>query len=496
MRVGITALLQESNTFVADRTRLEHFERDLLLTGEPIRGRLAAAHHEIGGFFEGLAEASIEAVPVLAARALPHGIIERACFDRLVLLLTEGLVRAGPLDGILAAPHGATVSEGEPDVDGAWLSRVRTHVGPGVPIVATVDPHGNLSRRMVDATDALVAYRTNPHVDQRERGREAALLMARTLRGEIRPTQSAAFPPMAINIECQATAEPPCLPLYRRAAAIGARPGVLSASLFLGFPYADVEEMGSSALVVTDDDPELAGRLALELAGEMWAARRDLIGHFIGIDEALDRARLAPPPVCLLDMGDNVGAGSPGDGTFLARAIHERRLRRAFVCLCDPAAVAAADRAGAGRTLLLKMGGATDDQHGAPLAATVEVLGLYDGDFDEPDARHGGLTRFEQGRTAVVRTPDDLTVLLTSSRVAPWSLGQLTSCGLDPAGFDLLVAKGVHAPVAAYRQVCRSFIRVDTPGVTTADMRRLTHLHRRRPMWPFEPEAEWPARPS
>src|SRR5439155_11629557 len=121
--------------------------------------------------------------------------------------------------------------ETEPDADGYWLTRVREHVGPRVPVIGTLDPHGNLSPRMVAACDALTAYRTNPHLDQRDRGLEAAALLARTLRGEVRPTMAAAFPPMAINIERQETAEPPCRQLYALAEDIRQRPGVLSASV-------------------------------------------------------------------------------------------------------------------------------------------------------------------------------------------------------------------------------------------------------------------------
>ena len=115
-----------------------------------------------------------------------------------------------------------------------------------MPIIATLDPHANLSREMVDACDALIAYRTNPHLDQQARGLEAAALMARALRGQVRPRLAAAFPPLAINIERQQTSEPHCRPLYELADAMLRQPGVLSNSILLGFPYSDVAEMGSA----------------------------------------------------------------------------------------------------------------------------------------------------------------------------------------------------------------------------------------------------------
>jgi microcystin degradation protein MlrC len=195
--------------------------------------------------------------------------------------------------------------------------------------------------------------------------------------------------------------------------------------------------------------------------------------------------------VCLLDMGDNVGGGSPGDGTTLAHALFRRPLVPACVCLYDPESVRQATAAGAGNRVRLCAGGKTDELHGPPLEAGFSVRGLCDGRFTETEARHGGLMSFDQGPSAVVETDNGLTLLLTSRRMVPFSLRQLTSCGLDPDRFRVLVAKGVHAPVAAYAPVCKHLLRVNTPGVTTADLTRLEYRHRRRLMYPFEPEVTW-----
>ncbi len=492
MRVGIIALLQESNTFLHEPTTLSRFEEDLLLLGEAVRRELAPSHHEIGGFFAGLNEASVEAVPLFAARALPFGVVTAEAFDRLLEMMLDQLARAGRLDGLLVAPHGATVSERYADADGHWLSRLRQQVGPEMPILGTLDPHANLTPLMVESTNALIAYRTNPHIDQRQRGLDAARLLMRTLSGEVRPTQAAAFPPLSINIECQLTSAPPCLALYQQADAMLARPGVLSNSILLGFPYADVPEMGSSVLVVTDNDRALAQRLAIELGQTLWSMRRQFVGKLLSIPAAIEQARHLEGPVCLLDMGDNVGGGSPGDGTLLAHALLNRPVGKAFVCLNDPAAVRLAEALGPGGQGRFLLGGKSDDRHGPPLDVELSVQSLHDGRFEELQPRHGGFRSFDQGRAAVLLSGAGLTVLVTSKRMVPFSLVQLTSCGLDPASFHVLVAKGVNAPVAAYAPVCKHFLRVNTPGVTTADMTSLPFQKRRRPMFPFEPEMEWP----
>lgn len=490
-RVGIVAFIQESNTFLRGATTIDHFRQELLLKGDEVRQRFEQAHHEVRGFFDGLKRAGIEAVPLFAARALPFGTIDAITFEKLMDMMFEELQHVGHLDGLLVAPHGATVAESYPDADGEWLSRVRKFFGPSLPIIGTLDPHGNLSPRMVAATDALMSYRTNPHVDQEQRGLEAAELMARTLAGRIRPVQAACFPPMAMNIERQCTSEPPCRELVERVEAVRGRPGVLSASLMLGFPYSDVAEMGSAVIVVTDGQPELAQQLANELGQELWNRREGLAGTFLTVEEAVAQATTLPGPVCLLDMGDNVGGGSPGDGTWIAHELYRVGAGPAFVCIDDAAAVAAAEKIGVGHSGKLAIGGRSDDLHGAPLVAEFTVQRICDGQFSESEVRHGGITDFDQGRTAVVTTGHGLTVMVTSKRTPPFSLKQLTAFGLDPKQFQILVAKGVNAPLAAYREVCPSILRANSRGCTVADMTQLSFHRRRKPMYPFEPATVW-----
>jgi microcystin degradation protein MlrC len=190
-------------------------------------------------------------------------------------------------------------------------------------------------------------------------------------------------------------------------------------------------------------------------------------------------------------MGDNAGGGSPADGTVLAHHLIEEQIADSFVCLYDPIAVQAALVAGVGKRIRLTMGGKTDALHGSPISCEVEILSFHDGLFTETRPRHGGGSRFDQGRTAIVKTDSGLTVMLTSRRQPPFSLSQLTEFGIKPEAFRMIVAKGVHAPIAAYREVCKTFLRVNTPGVTTADMRQLTYHRRRSPMFPFEPDTAW-----
>ena len=491
MRVGVVALQHETNTFIEASTDLEAFRGGLLATGDAFRDAVEGSNHELAGFFAGLDEAGVTAVALFGARALPYGLVSGDAYAELKRRLLAEISAHLPLDGLLVAPHGAGVSAAAPDLDGDWLQAVRALVGPRVPIVATGDPHANLSARMVDAVDAIIAYRTNPHVDQRERGLEAAHLLVDRLHGKVAPHLAAAFPPLAISIDKQCTDEAPLAPLMERIEAVRQRPGILAASLWQGFPYADVPEMGAAVTVVANGDPAAAQREANGIALALWEMRAELQVDLPGVPDAVERAQRLAPPVCLLDVGDNVGGGSAADGTALATELHRRGSGKAFVCIYDPESVAAAEAAGIGAARTFRIGGKTDRLHGATLRLDCRVCDLFDGRFYEPEIRHGGIQHYDQGRTALVETAGGVTIMLTSKRVVPFSIHQLTDFGIDPGSFRCIVAKGVNAPLAAYREVCPSIIRVDTPGSTAAAMTRFHFHHRRRPMYPFEPDLHW-----
>src|SRR5262249_20180932 len=190
--------------------------------------------------------------------------------------------------------------------------------GPALPIVLTLDLHGNLSERLIGHSTAAVAYRTNPHVDQRECGRRAASLLVRQLRGEVRLCQALGKPPLLVNIMVQDTSKEPLRTFMEEARAREGRPGVLAVSLLPGFAYADVPQMGPSVVVVTDGDAALARKEADELSARLWDARERLNATLPDAATAVGQALKAErTPVVLVDTGDNVGGGSAADSTVL-----------------------------------------------------------------------------------------------------------------------------------------------------------------------------------
>jgi microcystin degradation protein MlrC len=301
---------------------------------------------------------------------------------------------------------------------------------------------------------------------------------------------AAAYPPIVINIERQATGESHWEPIHEALERCRSEPGILNASVVLGFPYADVPKMGSAVVVTADRDVGRAKAVAGRLAETLWQHRHQFVGQMLSVDQAVQLASQSQPPVGLLDMGDNVGGGSPGDGTALAHALRACGIR-ALVCLYDPQTAARCSEAAVGSVLDLSIAGKLDTDQGPPLEGRFTLRGIYSGKFTEEEPRHGAIRSFDQGTTVVLEDPSGLVIVVTSRRVPPFSLKQITSCGLQPQTFQAIVIKGVHAPVAAYREVCRRFIRVDTPGVTSANLDRLPYRRRRRPLFPLEEDARF-----
>jgi microcystin degradation protein MlrC len=341
---------------------------------------------------------------------------------------------------------------------------------------------------MADLADGLVGYQTYPHVDQRECGLKAAGLMARTVREEVRPVVSVVKPAMVINILGQETDREPMKSLMSRARQLERQPGILSVSIMAGFPYADVPDMGPAVIVVFDGDESQARSVADGLGAEMWKSRDRLLVRCATPEQAVrDAMSSVRRPVVLVDLGDNIGGGSAGDGTVLLREILRLGAAGALVVLYDPDAVADARRIGPGGRIDREVGGRVDRMHGDPVAISGAVRSLHDGKWEEDLPRHGGRRYNDQGATAVVDLDAGVTLVLNSLRTPPFSLGQITSLGIDPATQSVLVVKAAVAYKAAYAPIAGRVIEVDTPGLTAVDPSRFDFKHRRRPMYPFEP---------
>ena len=497
MRFAILGISHETNTFSSVPADYASFEAEGILRGQEIVDQFGGSETTAEGFLQAARDLGFDGVPLIHARTGPIGTITKDAFDRIVGEMIDLLRDNGPWDCVLLANHGAAVSEEYPDVDGEVSRRVRELVGPDVPVGIAVDMHANVSQEMVRQTTAVTVYRSNPHLDARERAWECAEIIFRTAKGEISPVQWLEMPPMYINIVKQFTGEEPMKSLVADSLEAQAAPGIISTSVAEGYPYADVEEMGMSFLAIADGNLDLAREKAVWMAERGWERRAEMHIHVPSVREALEMAEShadANPdagPVVLMDVGDNIGGGSSADSTHILEEAQRMGVRRFLQSLYDPESVQRCVAAGVGGEVSLRVGAKTDDLHGKPVAVTGRVTRLSDGKYEDTRPTHGGYRFFDGGTTVVLETTDDHTLLLTSTRSGNTSREQMYSVGIWPERYRVVVAKGVVSPRPAYQPIASRIILVNTPGVTTADMTTFTYRRRRQPLYPFEEDASY-----
>jgi microcystin degradation protein MlrC len=486
MRIAVGGMMHESNTFCAERTDRARFVEGSLAFGADLTGIWRHAHHEMGGFLEGAERFGYEPLPTVMAWATPGGPVADEVLDEVTAAILAGC-RKAPIDGLLLALHGAMVTPRFPSADAELLGRLRRSLGPKLPIVVSLDFHGNVSGAMAGFADGLVAYQTYPHVDQRERGLAAAELLVRTVRGAIGPVMATAKPLLIVNLLGQETDRGPMRMLLESARDLERRPPLLSISVMAGFPYADVPDMGPTVIAIADGDRGAARRAADELAQRMFAARRDFDVECPAVDAAVRQATSEPAgPVVLVDLGDNIGGGSAGDGTVILAELFKQNAAGFVVVLFAPHAARRAAEIGIGGIFDGDVGGATDRLHGEPVRIRGAVQSIHDGKWVEDQPRHGGRRLNDQGLTAVIDLGNANRVVLNSLRTPPFSLGQLTSLGIKPDRARILVVKAAVAYKAAYGPLARKLIAVDTPGLTAINVRRFTYQRIRRPIFPLD----------
>ena len=485
-RIALGGIIHETNTFAPERTPLQAFT---VVAVAELVPHITGSPSALGGSLQTVQAASDEVVPLIYAAAVPSGIVAQSAYTTLLEQLLAALSAALPVDGVLLALHGAMVAEGQDDCEGEILARIRQLVGPDCPIVSTLDMHGNLSQRMVDAADVLVAFNENPHLDTFERGVEAAHILQRMLAGERTVAKALVKPPLLLSALTTWTAQLPLSAAHARAAELRQNSQVANISILGGFAYADVADSGVSVLVTTWGDAALAQDYAQELADLLWANRQAATNVGLDVNDAVTRAVATQAwPVVLADVGDNIGGGSPGDGTILLEALMQARAQDVVVVIADPAAVIEAIQAGVGNPFDGPIGGKSDDWHGHSVMVRGVVEALTDGHYVIEGTDHFAQLygrEVNMGRCAIIHS-HGIRILLTERKTPPGNLAQLRSQGLVPEHQKIIVAKSAVAFRGAYGPIAAKIFEVDTPGLCTANLRRFPHAKLRRPIYPLD----------
>jgi microcystin degradation protein MlrC len=496
MRLILAMMQHETNTFSPVPTPLERFARGNIgptpFEGNEVLEAFRDTGTALGGFIDVAEAAGAEMVFPIAASAWPSGPVEDAAYDYMTAKICEAA--AAGCDGILLHLHGAMVTESLVDGEGPLIKRLR-RIAPGAPIGVALDMHANFHPDMADYSDVIAGYQTYPHVDIYDTGVRAAKPIIAMINGASRPTMAWGNRPMLPHVMRQGSDDFPNRELQAMAQRMESQ-GALAASFFTGFPHADIELAGSSAVVVTDNDMARAEKLRDELLDFAWDHRSDFIYEIEPLETSLERAaemgREADGdagPVVLLDHYDNTASGGSMDTMTVLAGILEAGLDDvAFFAICDPQAVDRLIKAGVGAELSIPLGGKTDldaiGHRGAPLDVAGRVKLISDGRFVNRGPMSAGL-RMDMGPSVVFDT-GKVEIIVISSHLEPHDEASFLTLGIDPARKKFLGLKSRVHWRAGFKHIARAVIDCAGVGVCTSDYDTLDFQNVRRPIYPLD----------
>ncbi len=490
-RVLIAGFKHETNTFSKLPTDLDAYSARALYVGEEeMRAAYTGTNTEIAGFLDACEKHGWEPVLAVAADATPSGKVTKEAFDTVSGAILDAIETQGPFDAILLQVHGAMVSEEHDDGESALLSLIRAKVGRDMPIGVTHDLHANVTDLTCELADVLVSYRTYPHIDMHETAIKCADLIARMLAGEINPRVWVARGPQLDGVDHGRTTSPgPMLEILDMADMLTGNHGLLSASVNAGFPWADVEYVGPTAIVVADRGNNGAEIAVNALRDELWRTREIVTIELVSAHDAISQARetgKASGPFVIADFADNPGGGGYADSTGFLRAMIEAGVEgAAFSALYDPACVSACQQAGEGAEIELNLGGKCEPSLGEPISASGIVTGLYDGTFKLEGPMSRGLT-IKLGPVAVYRV-GGIDVVLASRRAQNYDLQFFRAFGIEPTECAILGIKSAQHFRADYSPIASGIAVVDEGGgITSHNFKALDYKHVRRPLWPLD----------
>ena len=485
-RVAIGGFMHETNTFGPSKAGLEAFVEGggwpSLSEGPALIDATRNVNMGICGFVEAAEAQGWDTVPTLWCAASPSAHVTENAFETITNRIVEGIRSAGRLDGVYLDLHGAMVAEHVDDGEGEILTRVRDVIGPDVPLVASLDLHANATRRMFDMADALIAYRTYPHVDMAETGRRSALYLRRLMSGE-RDAKAFRQVPFLIPIAWQCTSMEPGRSLYDRLPALEER-GIGSASLLMGFPAADFADCGPS-IVVYAPSQEVADETADDLLRAVAEQESAFSGRVYspreGVLQAMKLADSASRPVVIADTQDNPGAGGDSDTTGMLRALVEADAQRAAIgVIVDPLAAIRAHEAGIGARVRLSLGGKSGIKGDAPLEADYVVESLSDGHLTASGPFYGG-ARMQLGPSACLRL-GGVRIVVASRKAQMADQEMYRFVGIEPTQQAILVNKSSVHFRADFESIAEAVLVCAAPGPMPVDPAALPFTRLRKGM--------------
>ncbi|MDQ3655418.1 MAG: M81 family metallopeptidase [Chloroflexota bacterium] len=488
MRFAIGEFAHETNTFCPGFTELDAFKARSWSEGGDLIDRHRGVRNDLGGMIEAGERLGIELVPTLATTTQPSATVSRHAYETIRDTLFAHLEAAGELDAICLALHGAGSADGIDDLEGTFLAELRERVGTVIPVVVSLDLHGNTTAAMLEHATALFYCHEYPHIDTYDRGQEIVEIAARIVRGEIHPVKRLVRLP--VTIPPSTTFSGPAMVINERCFHWEETPGVLDCSFTHGFPHTDVPVITTSVLVTTDNDPALAD-LAERVANDVVTLLLDTLEEFRqslpGAEEAMAKAlRATSLPVIVAEVSDNPGGGAPGSGTHLLRELlAANEPDTCFGFIWDPATARRAHAAGAGATITVRLGGFSDDLHGAPIEAEAYVKVISDGRFTltNPMGAGGAVDLGPMARLVI----GNVDVIVSSERAQTLDDELFLLHGIDVRRRRIVCLKSQQYFRGGFQHLAGTMIRTDPPGFTTSNLSSLPYRRIRRPIWPLDP---------
>ncbi|TAK49252.1 MAG: M81 family peptidase [Betaproteobacteria bacterium] len=475
-RIAIGGMQHETNTFAPSRADYAAFEAGGgwpgVQYGEPLFAAVQDANIPAAGAIQALRAMNHALVPTAWAAASPSAQVTTGAFERIVGELLARLEAALPLDGVYLDLHGAMVTEAHDDGEGEILRRVRERVGARVPIAVSLDLHANVTRAMLERADAMVAYRTYPHLDMADTGARAARLLDRMLRSGSRLASAWHAFDYLTGIPSQCSFIEPCRGIYRLLGELENRHDAVL-SFTPGFPMADFDECGMAVFGYGGAQREVA-RAVEALRACVADSEPDFALELHAPDDAVARAKQRGEPgapVVLADTQDNPGAGGNGDTTALLAALVRQDAREATLgLLVDGAAAARAHAAGQGATLAFSLGGRSGIPGDAPFAGEFTVERLGDGRFTCTGPMFRGF-RMTLGPMALLRSraAPGVRVAVATRKCQAADQEMFRHLGVEPRRERIMALKSSVHFRADFEPIAREVLVVKAPGPALAD---------------------------
>jgi microcystin degradation protein MlrC len=494
MKVVIAQMKHETNTYSPVPTPLSRFATG---GGVPLEGDAArAAYKGTGSAIAALIDlaeaAGAEIVIPVAGNAWPSGLVEDAAYEYMAGRICAAVAQG--CDAVLLDLHGAMVTQTFEDGEGELLRRLRA-IDAKVPIGVALDMHTNFYPAIAEHATAVAGYQTYPHIDMYETGARAGKAIFALLAGRAKPAMAWGNRPMLPHVMRQGSDDSPNRELQARCKEME-RDGALCASVFVGFPNADIHNAGLSAVVVTDGDEALARRWCDELLDMAWAKRQDFVYPIEPLAQSMQRARAladaARPgagPIVLLDHSDNCASGGTMDTMTVLGAMLDAGLKDAAAfAIFDPQAVQQMIAAGVGAQVTLSLGGKLDmpaiGLKGQPRTVSGRVKLICDGRYKNFGPMARGETN-DMGPTAVLDT-GAVEIVVISNHTEPHDLAAFVAVGIDPSRKKFLMLKSRVHWRAGLRPLAGGIVECAGTGVCTSDYAMLAFKHVRRPIYPVD----------